>query len=314
MVQVETKTLLGNAVFWNAIFAVSQLVGSVLSGSVSLMGDSMLMLVDVATYCANLYAEQQRDRTAYTYVAWVSIVTLAATTTYLLVESIMRFQDQSDAEVNAGIMLGFTLANLLIDIGMVALFYSYYSGPEGAAGGGGGGGGEDEDCAKSILGGSIENASLLGSTDSARRSSSDASEVGGDEGASDVEVAGDPAVLGAGGSGGGGEAGGASGGNGDGDGDTRQVSAAKFNILSAALHQGADTLRTVTTLVGSLLVLVFGTDSEKTDAACALVVSLTIIGGIAVVVKGLLDERQKDEEAQLEMQFKGGDNHDLGQL
>lgn len=323
-IQVESKTLLGNAVFWNALFAVSQLVGSALSGSVSLFGDSMLMLVDVATYCANLYAEEQNDRTAYTYVAWFSIVTLVATTSYILVESVLRFQDQSDTEVNAGIMLGFTLANLVIDIGMVALFYSYYAVPDGTGHG-------DDDCAKSILGGSMENTSLLDSTESARRSSSDASEglaapaaaAAGDhlEGGH-VEILGGNVLR----DGGGRESRAADksgsttdniSGTGGGEDDFQRstptgVSAARVNILSAALHQGADTLRTVTTLVGSLLVLLFGTDSEKTDAACALIVSLTIIGGIAVVVRGLLDERQKEEEAQLEMQLKGGD--ELGRL
>jgi hypothetical protein len=53
----------------------------------------------------------------------------------------------------------------------------------------------------------------------------------------------------------------------------------RVNMCSALAHVLADSLRSVTTVVESVLILTFGTDPSRTDSWATLVISLSIIAG-----------------------------------
>ena len=84
------------------------------------------------------------------------------------------------------------------------------------------------------------------------------------------------------------------------------------NFFSAFLHIVADFLRTISEMVASLFVLAFDTDSELTDAYCAIVVELFIVGPALYVVYELVSRVRKLQSTTIDGQdsFNNSDGSD----
>ena len=73
------KQILFLAAVSSGVFALSQLIASFVSGSMALLGDSALMMVDVITYTTNMLAASYGSKIQFA-AAIFSIVALAVTT------------------------------------------------------------------------------------------------------------------------------------------------------------------------------------------------------------------------------------------
>jgi len=113
-----------------ATFTVLQSVGAYFANSLSMMGDSITMVVDCVTYLLNIYTEIQKSEIQMThgeqissssklekYVTVVSGLSLLVVTSFLMYDASSRLISESGIDpVNPFIMLGFTLVNLIINI------------------------------------------------------------------------------------------------------------------------------------------------------------------------------------------------------
>lgn len=119
----------------NTLFALLQGFASLISKSLALLGDSISMAIDSVTYCLNWWAFRQKSRHPNVEltdkieigVSLFSSLTLIITCVYLLYESHKRLYDADHhakiKEVRGDLLLGFALANLVIDIISICLFY-----------------------------------------------------------------------------------------------------------------------------------------------------------------------------------------------
>lgn len=109
----------------NSMLTVLQLICGVLSNSLSLLGDGMLMGMDSICYAVAIYAEtfkmdaKQAGR-ADRFGAMFSIVMLGLTSTWVVFDVIDRLagdgsSDRPPLQVNSKMMIGFTLVNLVVD-------------------------------------------------------------------------------------------------------------------------------------------------------------------------------------------------------
>jgi len=122
--------------FLNSLFTSAQVVGTIISHSVALGGDTGTMVVDSATYLINIIAEMLRLRGKNSaracacvdaLAAGISVIALAAVSAMTVNESVGRLvliaSNASAAEqpedINAQVMFAFTAGNLVIDIGML---------------------------------------------------------------------------------------------------------------------------------------------------------------------------------------------------
>lgn len=115
----------------NAIFTVSQFVGSVLSNSLALYGDSLDMAIDTITYALNLWVERVRDsginhrRALYleVVVSLISGLSLTGATVFLFIEAVRRLEaPEDDTEEEPIYVLVFSGINLLIDFVQIFFF------------------------------------------------------------------------------------------------------------------------------------------------------------------------------------------------
>jgi len=122
------------ALIMNTLFTSVQICGAVLAKSTAMMGDTSTMMLDSVTYAFNLFAEYRKTKSDPRSAAIIeiaassfSVVVLGVVTVLLAITAIsslsaqQQYREDNDHshDVNPQIMFGFTLANLVVDIGMV---------------------------------------------------------------------------------------------------------------------------------------------------------------------------------------------------
>jgi len=118
-----------------SVFVIAEVVGAVLSNSLSLLGDAASMSVDVVTYICNIYGEwakntNQRGTVRSRIVIEVAIpaistISLLAVTIYILLESITLLRHPPSVnDVNTDYLYGYAAVNLIVDLSVSYLFYA----------------------------------------------------------------------------------------------------------------------------------------------------------------------------------------------
>ena len=116
------------------LFVIAEIIGAIMSNSLSLLGDAASMGVDVTTYLCNIYGEwaknHNRRSTAQSriilevIIPGVSVLSLLGVTLYVLFDAIFILQNPRDNnDVATDYLYGFAAVNLLIDLGCGYLFY-----------------------------------------------------------------------------------------------------------------------------------------------------------------------------------------------
>eukprot|EP01041_Mallomonas_annulata_P004268 gene4268-8494_t len=113
------------------IFVVAEIIGALLSNSLSLLGDAAAMSVDVFAYLCNLFAEHCRNRygsisrnmmlVLEVGIPCISISALLGVTVYIFWSAVMVLEADVEAEieketVNIYFLYGFSVANLFVDV------------------------------------------------------------------------------------------------------------------------------------------------------------------------------------------------------
>lgn len=107
---------------------MAQTIGATAANSLALLGDTGTMYVDSATYLINIAAEYHKARLGARNSALVevaasvlSVLALVAVTCAILADALARLKAPSGTEdVDPGIMLAFTMVNLVVDFAMCA--------------------------------------------------------------------------------------------------------------------------------------------------------------------------------------------------
>lgn len=122
----------------NAVLTVGQLTCGAIANSLSLLGDGALMAMDGVSYAVSIYAERRKLNATEDAIvaeradrlgALFNVVMLAATTCWVLFDVVDRLvgdDEQEDGddtkeevEVDGGVMVGFTVVNLVADAAVV---------------------------------------------------------------------------------------------------------------------------------------------------------------------------------------------------
>eukprot|EP00040_Diaphanoeca_grandis_P004536 m.29223 g.29223 ORF g.29223 m.29223 type:complete len:271 (-) comp16059_c0_seq1:114-926(-) len=128
---VENKKLLWIAMVSFSLFAIAELIASILSNSEALLGDALTMMVDGVSYGVNLWADKAKidksdsERLKIDLIApAASITALLAVTVYVTVEAVTEINLSKDAEpdVDATVMWSFASVNLVLDFLNLGLF------------------------------------------------------------------------------------------------------------------------------------------------------------------------------------------------
>lgn len=119
-----------------ALFVAAEIIGALASGSLSLLGDSAAMSVDVFTYFTNMYAERVKSRTGgfvdhrtrillEVAIPTFSVSALIGVTAYVTSEAIEVIinPEENDDDVNVYFLYAFSVANALVDIVSGYMFY-----------------------------------------------------------------------------------------------------------------------------------------------------------------------------------------------
>lgn len=116
------------------IFLLAEVAGAIIGNSWSLLGDAAAMSVDVMTYFTNMQAERIKSREGYipleTKMAlevWVpsfSVAALLGVTAYVTVGSVHDIlYEPEDDDVKIDVMYGFAIANALVDVISIYMFW-----------------------------------------------------------------------------------------------------------------------------------------------------------------------------------------------
>jgi len=106
---------------FNLVLCIVQATCGLIANSLALLGDGMLMSVDVITYVVNIYVERKKSISKRHKAkvdqlgAIMSLLLLSFTTVWLLIDSLHRLIYPIEGTVNGTIMFAFTVLNLLID-------------------------------------------------------------------------------------------------------------------------------------------------------------------------------------------------------
>lgn len=116
------------------IFVIAELLGAIISNSLSLLGDVGAMSVDVLSYFTNLYAEHVKETTPSlslnmrflleVCVPSFSVACLLAVTVYVTLDAIVVLENPPDInDVDVAFLYGFASANFVVDIICTSMFY-----------------------------------------------------------------------------------------------------------------------------------------------------------------------------------------------
>ena len=119
------ESVLITVLVFNSLFVISQLVGTVLSNSITLFGDTLLMGIDTFCYALSFYAHRYNDEKMLKWVPICSTVLLLISCIVTIVEAFTRLDGGLDKgeSVDVGIMAAFAVADLVIDCLFLGLFY-----------------------------------------------------------------------------------------------------------------------------------------------------------------------------------------------
>jgi Co/Zn/Cd efflux system component len=116
------------------IFVLGEIAGAIIGKSWSLLGDAAAMSVDVMTYFTNMLAERIKAREGVVslptkmilevYVPSFSVCALLGVTAYVTVGAVHDLlYTPEDDDVNIYIMYGFAVANAVVDVVSVYMFW-----------------------------------------------------------------------------------------------------------------------------------------------------------------------------------------------
>jgi Co/Zn/Cd efflux system component len=216
-------------------------IGAYFSDSLSLLGDSIAMSVDVVTYFTNIYAENMKTHVfrrqetlmiTEVFVPSFSLVSLLSVTVYIAVDAAIRILHPPKIDdVKVSYMYGFAAANLIIDAICSGMFC----------------------CKGREVFYEPRSPIPLISLDTSIESDSD-SEFGHLEEDLDSNFYHQSMKSG-----------------------TSNIAKKNLNMISAFTHIGGDTIRTVAVLTAAIVSSAVGAEADTCDAWAALVVSVTIV-------------------------------------
>jgi Co/Zn/Cd efflux system component len=116
------------------MFVVSEIIGALASGALSLLGDGVAMGIDVLTYMANMYAEHIKSHHGFISfrlrilleigIPTFAICSLLAVTGWITSDAIAVLQNPKDSnDVSLAYLYGFSAANAFVDILTNMIFY-----------------------------------------------------------------------------------------------------------------------------------------------------------------------------------------------
>ena len=117
------------------LFVVAEVVGAVLSNSLSLLGDASAMSLDVSTYVISIFVEEFKLRNHGARLSvdtmWlvdigiptISVIALLAVTMYISVDAVkVLYNPPRKDEVDVLFLYGFSCANMVVDVISAAAF------------------------------------------------------------------------------------------------------------------------------------------------------------------------------------------------
>ena len=122
---LSKKCVLVTVLVFNSLFVVSQLVGTVLSSSLTLFGDTVLMAIDTLCYALSYFAHRLKSEKLQRWVPLSSTVLLLVACLVTIIGAFSRLirGPEGEEDVKVGIMVGFVVADLIIDCLFLGLFY-----------------------------------------------------------------------------------------------------------------------------------------------------------------------------------------------
>lgn len=129
--QLNARQVLFLTFVGNAVFTIAQFVGSIISNSLALYGDSWDMGIDTITYSLNWYVEKAKAKghhstralkTLEIRVSLLSALALILATVYLFYQGEGRLQHPSQQHEKPGWVILFASLNLVLDIMQIGMF------------------------------------------------------------------------------------------------------------------------------------------------------------------------------------------------
>jgi Co/Zn/Cd efflux system component len=132
--QLTNQVLLEVSVTLFMLFAVSELTGAMFSGSLSLLGDSVSMIVDVLSYISGIYVEWYKTNHGR-FTKWsrinvevvipsLSMLSLIGVTLYITIDAVkVLLHPPTVNDVNVDYLYSYAAANLLVDLIVSFLFF-----------------------------------------------------------------------------------------------------------------------------------------------------------------------------------------------
>jgi Co/Zn/Cd efflux system component len=263
---ILTTTLFG-------LFVVSEIIGGLISNSLSLLGDATAMSVDVLTYCGNIYAEHLKEndvkigqRTIIVteiLIPIISLISLIGVSVFVSYDASLRLRGHKHEDVKLSFMIIFPLANLAVDLYCALLFYlrrhdifrqsSFSTDLHRVT--------SDDDFSANFSDSSSDSSGRDIQLSDFHRSASETKNLVSSSNTSSTSD-GDIASKGS---------------------DNESVET-NVNMMSAFTHISGDTLRTLATLIAAGISYHFHYDPGLCDAWAAIIVSATIIFSAAPLV------------------------------
>ncbi len=132
--RLSNQVILEISVTLFLLFALAELTGAIISGSLSLLGDAVSMCVDVVTYICSVYVEWYKNNhgrftkwsrmTIEIIIPSISLLSLMGVTVYISYDAIMVLIDPpTEDDVDVVYLYSYSAANLVIDLVVSGLFY-----------------------------------------------------------------------------------------------------------------------------------------------------------------------------------------------
>lgn len=297
-IRQNTKILIITAVAFT-VFVVAEIFGALFSNSISLLGDAFAMSIDVFSYISNIYAERVKfnspdgktlslkSRIIIDIIVPIfSTVSLLAVSAYVLISAIDvihnydEHNESSGNKVNVAFLYGFASANMGIDLLSMFLFYSRGlsnfqggndsndSGSDSASEVSSQDKGNDiklsvEDNAANQNGSGMSNTEVQYTSLSSSQFSDSVSSEATDE-VDEVNIVID---------------------KNDEPVKVKELNKRNVNMISAFIHVGCDTLRTLSVFVAAIISSSTGIPGTLCDSWAAIIVTLTIFMMIVPLVR-----------------------------
>jgi cation diffusion facilitator family transporter len=132
--KLSNETLLRISIGLFFAFVIAEIIGAVVSNSLSLLGDAACMSVDILTYLCNIYVEWYKNnagrfnsQSSYTFeivIPMISVISLVVVTVYISIDAIQLLNHPPLIDdVNVKYLYAFAVVNLFVDLVCGFLFY-----------------------------------------------------------------------------------------------------------------------------------------------------------------------------------------------